>query len=247
MEHDILYKRPKLEGFGAKLFEAIQLRLQTIMKTHLLPAGYEFQKALDDYERLMSGKEILDRGALKALVECADNNARLELLERFRDYVLPNYDDPEGVYSEIKEHIVAAIKEARRAKPRMIETPLGNYPGATVDRVVAVAAEIFVQLRYVVIETTFDAVCELFPGAQTSFRVLRPTASESICWALLSILRSTIWTPGSRSVQWCRLFSSKGYVPFPKVIAISYVQSFSLCSAKPSKLRLRERRVPIIR
>ena len=167
MEHDILYKRPKLEGFGGKLFEAIQRRLQTIMKTHLLPAGYEFQKALDDYERLMSGKAIIDRGALKALVECDDNNARLELLERFRDYVLPHYDDPESVYPEIKEHVVVGIKEARRAKPRMIETPFGNYPGATVDRVVAVAAEILSHLRYVAIETTFDAVCELFPGAQS--------------------------------------------------------------------------------
>lgn len=167
MEHDILYKRPKLEGFGGKLFEAIQRRLQTIMKTHLLPAGYEFQKALDDYERLMSGKAIIDRGALKALTECDDNNARLELLERFRDYVLPNYDNPESVYPEVKEHIVAAIKEARRAKPRMIETPFGTYPGATAERVVEVAAEIFVHLRYVAIETTFDAVCELFPGAQS--------------------------------------------------------------------------------
>jgi ppGpp synthetase/RelA/SpoT-type nucleotidyltranferase len=93
MEHDILYKKPTLEGFGDKLFEAIKQRLQTIMKTHLLPAGYEFQKVLDDYERLMSGKAIFDRGALKALAECEDNNARHELLERFRDYVLPNYDD----------------------------------------------------------------------------------------------------------------------------------------------------------
>ena len=166
MEHDIIYKRPKLEGFGGKLFEAIQRRLQTIMKTHLLPAGYEFQKALDDYERLLSGKAILDRGALKALAECDDNNARLELLERFRDYVLPHYDNPESVYPEIKEQIVAGVTEARRAKPRMIETPFGNYPGATVDRVVAVAVEILSHLRYVAIETTFDAVCELFPGAQ---------------------------------------------------------------------------------
>jgi hypothetical protein len=26
------------------------------MKEHLLPAGYEFQKALTDYERLLNGK-----------------------------------------------------------------------------------------------------------------------------------------------------------------------------------------------
>jgi phage baseplate assembly protein W len=51
MEHDIIYKKPVLKGFGGKLFEAIEQRLQKIMKAHLLPAGYEFQKALDDYER----------------------------------------------------------------------------------------------------------------------------------------------------------------------------------------------------
>ena len=65
MVHDILYKKPKLAGFGGKLFEAMEQRFQRIMKTYLLPAGYEFQKALDDYERLISGKQLFDRGALK--------------------------------------------------------------------------------------------------------------------------------------------------------------------------------------
>jgi ppGpp synthetase/RelA/SpoT-type nucleotidyltranferase len=167
MEHDILYKAPKLEGFGAKLFDAIKARLQTIMKTHLVPAGYEFQKALDDFERLMSGKEILDRGALKALTECPDNNARLELLERFRDYVVPHYDDPVSVYPEIKDQLVAAVKAARETKVKVIETPFGNLPGATPARIVEITTEIFKQLRYVSIEVTFDAICELFPGAQT--------------------------------------------------------------------------------
>lgn len=167
MEHDILYKAPKLEGFGAQLFDAIKARLQTIMKTHLLPAGYEFQKALDDFERLMSGKEILDRGALKALAECLDNNARVELLERFRDYVVPYYDDPASVYPEIKEQLVTAAKAARLAKVRPIETPFGNLPGSTAERVVEIATDILRHLRYVSIEITFDAIVELFPGADT--------------------------------------------------------------------------------
>jgi ppGpp synthetase/RelA/SpoT-type nucleotidyltranferase len=167
MEHDIIYKKPVLKGFGGKLFEAIEQRLQKIMKAHLLPAGYEFQKALDDYERLLSGKELFDRGALKALAECSDNNARHELLERFRDYVLPNYDDPQSVYPEIKEQLVAAIKAARLTKPRPFETPFGSYPGIAVDRIVDVAGDILTHLRYVDIEVTFDAICELFPDAQT--------------------------------------------------------------------------------
>jgi hypothetical protein len=35
----------------------------------------------------------------------------------------------------------AGVKEAQGTKPRMIDTPFGSYPGATVERVVAVAAE----------------------------------------------------------------------------------------------------------
>ena len=167
MEHDIIYKKPALKGFGGKLFEAIEQRLRKIMKDHLLPAGYEFQKALDDHERLLSGKELFDRGALKALADCNDNNARYELLERFRDYVLPNYDDPQSVYPEIKEQLVAAAKAARLTRPRPIETPFGNLPGITVERIVDVVADILTHLRYVDIEMTFDALCELFPDAQS--------------------------------------------------------------------------------
>ncbi|MCP1846747.1 MULTISPECIES: RelA/SpoT domain-containing protein [unclassified Bradyrhizobium] len=186
MEHDILYKAPKLEGFGVQLFEAIKARLHGIMKTHLLPAGYEFQKALDDFERLMSGKEILDRGALKVLAECSDNNARVELLERFRDYVVPHYDDPASVYPEIKDQLVAAIKAARATKVRPIETPFGNLPGRTAERVAEIATEIFIRLRYVSVEITFDAVCQLFPGAQTDeerkhvLQVIEKTAEHNL-------------------------------------------------------------------
>jgi ppGpp synthetase/RelA/SpoT-type nucleotidyltranferase len=167
MEHDIIYKRPTLLGFGGKLFEVIEQRLQKIMKAHLLPAGYEFQKALDDYERLLSGKELFDRGALKAIEECSDNNARFELLERFRDYVLPNYDDLQSVYPEIKEQLVAAVKAARLTKPRAFETPFGSYRGITIDRIADVVGDIFIHLRYVDIGLTFDAICELYPDAQT--------------------------------------------------------------------------------
>jgi ppGpp synthetase/RelA/SpoT-type nucleotidyltranferase len=165
--HDIIYKKPALKGFGGKLFAAIEQRLQKIMKDHLLPAGYEFQKVLDDYERLQNGKELFDRGALRALGECTANNARYELLERFRDYVLPNYDDPQGVYPDIKEQLVAAVKAARETPTRPIETPFGNLPGMTAERIVEIVAEILTRLRYANIELTLDAVCELFPEANS--------------------------------------------------------------------------------
>ena len=55
MEHDILYKRPCLEGFGGRLMSSIEERLQAIMRNYLIPAGYEFQKVVNDFERLSSG------------------------------------------------------------------------------------------------------------------------------------------------------------------------------------------------
>ena len=168
MEHDIIYKKPALAGFGAKLFEAIDQRLQKIMKTHLLPAGYEFQKVLDDYERLRSGKELIDRGALTALSECSDNNARYDLLERFRDYALPNYDDPKSVYPEITEQLVAAVAEARLTKARPRETPFGNFPGVEIGRIVEVTCDILKLYRFVDIELTFSAICDLFRGAENA-------------------------------------------------------------------------------
>jgi ppGpp synthetase/RelA/SpoT-type nucleotidyltranferase len=168
MAHDIIYKKPALKGFGGKLFDTIEQRLQRIMKTHLLPAGYEFQKVLDDYERLSSGKEMFDRGALKALAACSDNNARHELPEQFRDYVLPNYDDPQLVYPEIKEQLVAAVKAARLTKRRPFETPFGEYPGITVDRILEAVSNILTYLRYVDVELTFDAICELYPDSQSN-------------------------------------------------------------------------------
>ncbi|MET4528408.1 ppGpp synthetase/RelA/SpoT-type nucleotidyltransferase, partial [Bradyrhizobium sp. JR18.2] len=165
MAHDIIYKKPALVGFGAKLFEAIDQRLQKIMKTHLLPAGYEFQKVLDDYNRLRNGKELLDRGALKALPECSDNNARYDLLERFRDYVLPNYDDPQSVYPEIAEQLVAAVVAARLTKTRPRDTPFGNFRGVEIGQLVEAVCDILTRYRYVDIELTFATLCELFVNA----------------------------------------------------------------------------------
>ena len=40
-------------------------------------------------------------------------------------------------------------------------------PGITVERIVDVVADILTHLRYVDIELTFDALCELLPGAQS--------------------------------------------------------------------------------
>jgi len=166
MAHDTIYKKPDLPGgFGVSLMQQIEKRMADIMRQHLLPAGYEFQKVLTDFERLSTGKELFDRGLLKAVSECEDNNARYDLLQRFSEYVLPHYDDIRGVYDEIRSALRQAVTSARITVLKPIETPFGNLPGHTTDDIVNQVAAVIERLRYVDVQSTFDFLVEMFSGA----------------------------------------------------------------------------------
>ena len=167
MEHDV-YKIKPAAGFGTDLLQDIQKRFDKVMREMLIPAGYEFQKIVDDYRVLASGRELFDRDVLKVLAECKDNNECHELLERFKTYVVPHLDDPAGAHAEVRCAVVASIHSARTTATKPISTPWGNLPGRTVEDVVEVAAEVLDQLRYVSIEAvegTLDALVELYAGA----------------------------------------------------------------------------------
>lgn len=165
MEHDSIYKMPTLNGFGGALMQGIEKRMKKIMRDYLLPAGYEFQKVVDDFERLSSGRQLFDAGALRQLDSCEDNNARYKLLHRFKEYVLPSYDDLGKVQAEVREAVVAAVLRAYVTGPRSIETPFASLPGESVETVLKVASDILDYLRYFDVEATFDAICILFAGA----------------------------------------------------------------------------------
>jgi ppGpp synthetase/RelA/SpoT-type nucleotidyltranferase len=171
--HDIIYKRPDIKGFGTRQFDAISKRMARIMREHLLPAGYEFQKVQDDYERLMQGKELFDRGAIEALEQSADNNDRNELLARIREHIIPYYDDPASVYPDLRRALTSMIKKARETKQRAIETPFGTLPGKSGEAVTTAALEILEYLRYVDVEGTFEALCEILPGAAAASETKR--------------------------------------------------------------------------
>lgn len=169
MEHDV-YKLKPAAGFGKDLVEGIQKRFDKVMREMLIPAGYEFQKIVDDYNRLASGQELFDRGALKALSECKDNNERHELLERFKTYVLPHLDNPARAHAEITGALVATVRAARVTETRPISTPWGALRGNTAEAVVELVADILDHLRYIsveAIEVTLDTLCELYAGAKT--------------------------------------------------------------------------------
>ena len=90
--HDITYKKPETSGFGKRILNSIDKRLQKIMQDYLKPAGYEFQKIQHDYLRFLEGKVLFDRNVKQEIFTCRDNNERHEILERFRKSTLPLYD-----------------------------------------------------------------------------------------------------------------------------------------------------------
>ena len=165
--HDILYHRPDIEGFGTKQFAAIKERLTKIMNEYLLPAGYEFQAVQHDFERLRQSKEVFDRNTIDALKTADNNNDRYEYLRRVKNDLLPYYDDVPNVAPELIRSVVEAIKKARTAPVKEIETVLGNMPGHTVEQVVNAGLDIIESLRYIDIQGTFQVLCDLYVGAST--------------------------------------------------------------------------------
>jgi ppGpp synthetase/RelA/SpoT-type nucleotidyltranferase len=160
--HDVIYKPPKLVGFGTKQHAEIKDRMTRIMKQYLLPAGYEFQKVLYDFKRLSQGQELFDRDVLHAIETATDNNERFEILERFRDHVIPNYDDISGVFQEILQITSRAIELARTTETKPISTPFGNFPGKKSEDITDVALKIIEFIRYVDPQKIFSRLCNIY-------------------------------------------------------------------------------------
>jgi ppGpp synthetase/RelA/SpoT-type nucleotidyltranferase len=160
--HDIIYKEKPTGGFGTKAMELIANRFNQIMDKYLLPAGYEFQSVQYDYERLQQGKELFNRDVIKALETAKNNNERRELLWSFKEYVLPYYDDIPGIYSDLSKPLIAVAKASRTAPLEPIKTIFGDVEGKSAADVTNTIVDIFDSLRYVDIECTFSALCEIY-------------------------------------------------------------------------------------
>jgi hypothetical protein len=165
--HDIVYHSAPMQGFGTKQFADIKKRIAKIMNKYLLPAGYEFQKVQHDYERLLAGKELFDRGTLANLETAKDNNERYELLHRIREDLLPFYDDIRAVGPELIGRAADAIKKARDTATTPIETTFGNLQGYTAQYVTNEGLQLIDDLRYIDIELTFRVLCDLYMTARS--------------------------------------------------------------------------------
>ena len=168
MAHDTIYKRPELpQGFGSALMQSINDRMKAIQRDYLLPAGHEFQKVQADFERLSSGKELFDTGALEAIATGENNNDRYDLLEAFARYVLPHHDDPILAYPDIRKSLIQAVEKARTCPETPVVTLFGNYPGRNAEAISAKVADILDDLKYADIGASFDTFSHLYRGSLT--------------------------------------------------------------------------------
>ena len=166
MAHDTIYKRPELQGFGARQLEIIEKRLEDAMRKYLLPAGYLFQRIATDVQRLAEGKELFDAGALDAVLTSENNNERYEALVRLKDNVLPYYDDLEELFSEVRGKLKKAWLITGETETVPHETPFGGFRGHEPHQVTGQIAEIMEQYWYLDPDETYTFIRDLY--VQTS-------------------------------------------------------------------------------
>jgi ppGpp synthetase/RelA/SpoT-type nucleotidyltranferase len=78
--HDILYKDKLGDGYGEKAMKGIARRFERIMDKYLIPAGFEIQKAQQEYERVLQSKELFDQDIANLLDNAQNNNERYQIL-----------------------------------------------------------------------------------------------------------------------------------------------------------------------
>jgi hypothetical protein len=150
------------EGYGGKAMKAISRRFERIMDKYLVPAGYEMQKAQQEYKRLLQGKELFDRDIANLLDNAQNNNQRYEILSGLRDYAIPNYDDLPAAYEGLKGSLLRAVKAARGTEPVPIETTYGNMEGFKPDAVTKLVVEIVESLRYADVIGTLQLFIDIY-------------------------------------------------------------------------------------
>jgi len=200
MAHDTIYKKPELNGFGASLMKSIDERMVSIMRDYLLPAGYEFQKVVTDFERFSAGKELFDNKPLYTLRQSDNNNERFDILSRFLDTVLPNYDDIDGYQDEIRKAMVDVVQAARSSSPQAIETPFETRAGRTAEDVSRLALDVIDQLRYLgedAVRRTWFSLISIYPGALSDAE--RKRILDSVHGLAMNNLR--VWDQAGPAVQ----------------------------------------------
>lgn len=160
--HDILYKDKLGDNYGRNALKGIARRFERIMDKYLIRAGFEIQKAQQEYERVIQGKDLFDKDIAKLLDNAQNNNERYEILSGLREYAIPYYDDLPTAYAGLKVPLTKAVKAARGTDPVPIETTYGKMEGFKADAVTKLVVEIVESLRYGDVTGTLQLLIDIY-------------------------------------------------------------------------------------
>jgi ppGpp synthetase/RelA/SpoT-type nucleotidyltranferase len=160
--HDILYKDALADGYGGRAMKGIHRRFERIMDKYLIPAGFEIQKAQQEYERVIQGKALFDKDIAQLLNHAQDNNERYEILSGLKDYAIPNYDDLPAAYEGLKGPLLRAVRTARATGPVALNTVYGRMDGFKADAVTKLVVEIVESLRYADVVGTLKLLIDIY-------------------------------------------------------------------------------------
>lgn len=159
--HDIGYKEPELNGFGKNVLAKIKENLKNA-GDQIIQIGHDFQNIQRDYNRLITGKEVIDQNILKVITSEIDNNERYETLVKYKDYVLPNIDDINEFYSEIKEISKLGIQFSKRYSDGVFKIGNNEYPGRSQNDIFNVCVSMLSSVSWFNIEEIFNILVELY-------------------------------------------------------------------------------------
>ena len=179
--HNITYKKRGSKGFGDRAMAKIDERLISIMKDYLRPAGYEFQKVKHDFTELEAGREIFDKNVNQTIAQIQDANELHELLQRYKDYVLPNYSDHSSFSDEIYSVVESSLERARQLGVSPIETPFGSFDGKDYKEILSLSLDILSIVRYLDFDRTLALLGEI---CKTH---VEPAEQDIICECALNV------------------------------------------------------------
>lgn len=166
------------DDFGTRAMADIKRRFDRIADKYLVPAGYEMQKAQEDFEHLLQGRQMFDKDISILLDKAQNNNERYEILSGLKDYAIPNYNDLSAAYEGLKGPLLRTVKAARSTEPVQIKTVNGNLDGFKADTVTGLVVEIIEAVRYA------DAVGTL----QLLIDIYRDESSEDIRQQIVNVV-----------------------------------------------------------
>lgn len=173
--HDIVYKNNLGDGYGKRSMEGITRRFERIMDEYLIPAGYEIQKAQQEYERLLRGKQLFDNDVVTLLDNAQNNNERYEILSGLQNHAIPYYDDLPAAYDRLKAPFLRVVKAARGAEQVPIETAFGGMKGFKAEAITKLVVEIVDGLRYTDAVGTLQLLIDIYrdePDEQVSEQIV---------------------------------------------------------------------------